>query len=84
MVLRCVSNIVPLLDLSSTINDLIPKKYVLYQPFRDQGEKCLGNSLDMFFLAISTGLALLFLLIMSTCFSIRLGLGGGREIPYIG
>jgi hypothetical protein len=39
-----MSNIVPLLDLSGTISDLIPKKDVLFWPLRDQGEKCLGNS----------------------------------------
>ena len=44
MVLRYMPNIVPLLDLSDTISDLIPKKDVLYRPVRDQDERYLGNS----------------------------------------
>ena len=34
----------PLLDLSDTISDLIPKQDVLYRPVGDQGERYLGNS----------------------------------------
>jgi hypothetical protein len=41
---QCMLNIVPLLDLSDAISDLIPKKDVLYRPVRDQDERYLGNS----------------------------------------
>jgi hypothetical protein len=34
----------PLLDLSDTISDLIPKKDVLCRPVGDQDERYLGNS----------------------------------------
>jgi hypothetical protein len=41
---RYMPNIVPLLDLSDTISDLIPKKDVLYRPVGDQDKRYLGNS----------------------------------------